>query len=70
MIDPWDGWIALSFSSRYRHAYTLEASSDLGIADPFAGLFPITGAGPSTDMLFHDPAAATVPRRFYRVSQD
>lgn len=38
--------------------YTLQTSSDLGITDPFAELLNITGSGPSTELLFHDPDAA------------
>jgi hypothetical protein len=69
-VEPGDGWLAMGFASRYGRAYSLEAASDLGTGSPFAALLSTTGAGPSTKLLFFDPAMILSPRRFYRVATE
>lgn len=68
LIEPWEGWVALQFTSRYARAYSIQASPDLGIADPFGEVLQAAGVGPSTGALFFDPGAVLAPRRFYRVA--
>ncbi len=70
LIDNLPGWVELSFTSSYGSAYSIQASSDLGITDPYTELLQATGAGPFTKVRFFDPALLTEPRRFYVVDGD
>ena len=70
LVDGESGWIQLGFTSRYGIRYSIEASPELGITNPFTGLLKLSGSGPSSEALFFDPAAIGALRRFYRVAED
>ncbi len=64
------GWIQLGFSSIRDEAYSILASDDLGITDPFSVIGNTTGNGDATSILLYDSGAAGKQRRFYRIRKD